>query len=62
MRPILSLTALNEVNKIQHTCEYTFMKYLLYIKQLFDLNNSANYKKVLWMYCSKEHTLPLATH
>lgn len=58
MRLIFTLTALNEVSKIQHTCEYAFMKYLLYMKQFFDLNNAADYKKVLWMYCSKEHTLP----
>lgn len=58
MRPILTLTALNEINKIQHTCGYTFMKQLLYIKQFFDLNIASNYKKVLWMCCSKEHMLP----
>lgn len=43
MRPFLTLIALNEVNKIQHTCGYTSMKHLLYIKQFFDLNNAANY-------------------
>lgn len=58
MRPILTVTALNEVNKIKHTCGYTFMKYFHYIKQFFDLNNAADYKKVLWVYCSKEHMLP----